>query len=280
MFSPDQYELLDFGDGRKLEQIAGRIVDRPCPAADGKSQSRPEIWKQAEGKFIRAAEEGHWQPKSFAPDDWHVAWNQSRLSLKPTKFGHLGLFAEQAENWQWITKRITAANQPKILNLFGYTGGSTLAAAAAGAEVVHVDAAKNVVQWARRNAELSGLADAPIRWIAEDATKFVERELKRDNKYDAVILDPPSYGHGPKGEVWKVQRDLMPLLRSIGKLTEGRRQFILLTCHSPGFGPAELQACLSDTIFGSCQAGGSSAKMQIATSAGRKLSAGAAARWP
>lgn len=280
MFDADQYELLDFGDGRKLERYGQLVVDRPSPPAENTRISQPNLWKSADARFVREGNRGHWQPKSFRPGNWQLQWNESVFLLKPTEFGHLGVFVEQAGNWQWIAKRVSTLDKPKVLNLFAYTGGSTLAAAAAGAEVVHVDSAKNIVAWARRNAELSGLAAAPIRWITEDATRFVERELKRGNRYDAVILDPPSYGHGPKGESWKVQRDLLPLLRAIGELTEGQRKFILLTCHSPGFGPAELQASLSDAIFGSCQAGGGAKRMAIDTRSGRKLPAGAAARWP
>ena len=148
---------------------------------------------------------GNGRDRRELPERWTIAHGPLQFELKRTDFGHLGLFPEQAENWDWIAERVAAAGRPlKVLNLFAYTGGSTLAAAAAGAEVVHVDAAKNIVAWARRNAELSGLADAPIRWIAEDAMKFVKRELKRGNRYDAVILDPPSYGHGPQGEVWRL----------------------------------------------------------------------------
>jgi 23S rRNA (cytosine1962-C5)-methyltransferase len=280
MFEASEYQLIDFGNGRKLERFADVVVDRPSPAAEQAAVQSPELWKTAAAKFVRGGNEGQWQPKSFARQRWEIRWRESVFALKPTDFGHLGVFVEQARNWQWIQRRVAALDRPKVLNLFAYTGGGTLAAAAAGADVVHVDAAKNVVGWARQNAKLSGLADAPIRWIAEDATKFVERELKRGNHYDAVILDPPSYGHGPKAEVWKIQRDLMPLLRSIAKLTEGRRKFILLTCHSPSFGPAELQACLADAIFGSCQAGAGGAQMQITGQDGRPLPAGAMARWP
>ena len=162
------------------------------------------------------------------------------LELKRTNFGHLGLFPEQAANWPWIAEQVASAPAMRVLNLFAYTGGSTLAAAAAGAEVVHVDAAKNIVAWARRNAALSGLADAPIHWIAEDALKFVKRELRRENRYDAVILDPPSYGHGAHGEVWRLSQHLPRLLELCGQLTAGRRRFMLLTCHTPDFEPARL----------------------------------------
>jgi 23S rRNA (cytosine1962-C5)-methyltransferase len=164
----------------------------------------------------------------------------------------------------------------KILNLFAYTGASTLTAAAAGAEVVHVDAAQNVVAWARRNAELSGLADAPVRWIAEDATKFVKRELRRGNRYDAVILDPPSYGHGPRGEVWRLSKHLPHLLRMLAELTAGRRRFLLLTCHTPRFGPGRLERLVTDTL-GSGHATAEHMTLRAAT--GGELPSGVAVRW-
>jgi 23S rRNA (cytosine1962-C5)-methyltransferase len=167
-----------------------------------------------------------------------------------------------------------------VLNLFAYTGGSTLAAAAAGAEVTHIDAAKNVVAWARENAKASGLGEAPIRWITEDAAKFVRREVRRGNRYDAVILDPPSYGHGPKGEAWKLSTDLPALLSGCTELMADRKAFFLLTCHTPGFGPAELEALVSDTLFGRCQQGVTTRNLALTTADGRRLPCGTAARWP
>ena len=213
-------------------------------------RANPDLWTQADARFEgRDEQRGQWTDRRELPERWTVAHGPLRFELKRTEFGHLGLFPEQAENWDWIARAavrqrgrlarmLRAGETPalrEVLNLFAYTGGSTLAAAAAGAEVVHVDAAKNVVAWARRNAELSGLADAPIRWIAEDAMKFVKRELKRGNRYDAVILDPPSYGHGPHGEVWRLSKHLPRLLDLCAELTAGRPQFMLLTCHTPGY---------------------------------------------
>lgn len=282
MFAPDQYELLDFGDGRKLERVGGWVVDRPCPAADGARRQDASQWAGADGQFRRSDKDaGKWKWRGSPPADWAVQHGEFALQLKPTDFGHLGVFPEQAENWDWISQKVERAGRPlKVLNLFAYTGGSTLAAAAAGAEVTHVDAAKNVVQWARRSAEHSGLAEHPIRWIAEDAAKFVRRELQRENFYDAVILDPPSYGHGPKGEVWKLSQHLVPLLTDCAELVKRRPAFFLLTCHSPGFGPAELEAMLSDTLFGACGQGVESKPLSLRTISGRNLPAGFAARWP
>jgi 23S rRNA (cytosine1962-C5)-methyltransferase len=237
MFAPAEYELLDFGRGRKLERFGAITLDRPSPAAEGVVTARPELWASATASFERGAgETGRWIVSNERggdplPESWTISHVALKFLLKPTDFGHIGLFPEQQSNWDWLSE--TIANRPlKVLNLFAYTGGSTLAAAAAGAEVVHIDAAKNVVDWARQNAALSGLEQAPIRWIVEDVLKFVRREVRRGNRYDGVILDPPSYGHGPKGEAWKIDDHLPVLLDLVGKLTAGNPNFMLATCHS------------------------------------------------
>ena len=293
MFPQDQYQLLDFGDGRRLERFGEITLDRPCQAAEVR-QANPDAWHNSDARFDgRDEQQGQWTYRRELPERWTIAHGRLRFELKRTEFGHLGLFVEQAENWDWISSRVSplptnlrlvpgegpgvrAARPLKILNLFAYTGGSTLAAAGA-AEVTHVDAAKNVVAWARRNAELSGLADAPIRWIAEDAAKFVKRELKRGNRYDAVILDPPSYGHGPRGEVWRLSKHLPRLLAMCGELTAGRLQFMLLTCHTPAYEPETLRDMLLEAIGG----GGAVVARQLAipSSTGRELPSGAVVRW-
>lgn len=280
MFSPDQYQLLDFGQGRKLERFGAYVLDRLSPAAEGAAPRAPDLWCTAVARYERTdAQRGRWAGIETLPERWSIEHAPFQLELKPTDFGHLGVFPEQAENWDWIVDKVRAAARPvKVLNLFAYTGGSTLAAAAAGAEVTHIDAAKNVVGWARRNAELSGLASAPIRWIAEDAVKFVTRELRRQNRYDAVILDPPSYGHGPKGEIWKVEDGLRPLLEMCGELTAGRPTFMLVTCHSPGLGPQELARLLTETIPACRLLEIDAFELALATAAGRKLPSGVAVR--
>jgi 23S rRNA (cytosine1962-C5)-methyltransferase len=279
MFASDEYQLLDFGEGRKLERCGSVVLDRLCPAAEGVSPADRQLWKQPAARYQRTnGDKGVWQTSGAAqPAPWTIAHGSLRLELKLTDFGHLGVFPEQAANWDWIAERVERASGPtKVLNLFAYTGGSTLAAAAAGAEVVHVDAAHNTVAWARRNAELSGLADAPIRWIAEDAMLFVRRELKRGNRYQAVILDPPSYGHGPKGEAWKLAEDLAELLSLCAELTAVDRRFVLLSCHSPGFGPRELGNMMAQA-FG--EANIETGEMVLNTAAGRPLPCGAMARY-
>ena len=288
------YQLLDFGDGRRLERFGRFVLDRPCPAAEGIERADPGAWRSADARFNgREAEKGDWTDRRELPQRWTVVFDCLRFELKRTDFGHLGIFPEQAENWQWLDRLAaagtaacgdvmadvpSAAKQPlKVLNLFAYTGGSTLAAAAAGMEVVHLDAAKNVVAWARRNAELSGLADAPIRWIAEDAMKFVKREIKRSNRYDAVILDPPSYGHGSRGEVWRLAKDLPRLIELCGELTDGRPAFVLLTCHTPGYDAETLRSMMVD-VFGN-DARIAAGPLGITDDNGRRLSAGVVVRW-
>jgi 23S rRNA (cytosine1962-C5)-methyltransferase len=306
MVPPDQYDLLDFGDGRRLERFGGVVLDRPCPAAEGVPRAMPELWRQADARFERGEEEeGRWSvAKATLPEQWTVAHGPLRFELKRTPFGHVGLFPEQAENWEWIAGQAGQADrgagcQPasasqadwqsaprpagwkpalRVLNLFAYTGGSTLAAAA-GAEVVHVDAARNIVAWARRNAELSGLAGRPIHWIAEDAQKFVRRELRRGSRYDAVILDPPSYGHGLRGEVWRLSEHLPRLLAQCAELTAGRRRFMLLTCHTPGYEPERLREMLAAALGDSERGAIEARQMVLRTAAGRELPSGVAVYW-
>lgn len=287
------YELLDFGEGRKLERFGDIVLNRPCPAAEGAAKARPELWTTASARFRGPRTgDGSWapNPKQWLPADWnftHSGAADFRLQLEALPSGQVGVFPEQEENWDWIERQVVRAKPQvvvehplRVLNLFAYTGGSTLAAAAAGAEVVHVDAAGSVVERARGNAALSGLTDRPIRWIVEDAVKFCRREVKRGNQYDAVILDPPTYGHGPKGEAWKIGEHLLPLLALCGELTRERRAFLLLSCHSPGIGPAELGAYLSDGLFGHCGQPPATGELILKTADGRRLESGVFARWP
>ena len=285
---PD-YELLDFGDGRKLERVGTWVLDRPCPGAAGIKPTRRADWLRAMARFDgERAAEGAWLP---AADRWDAAGilmdvpleggRGFRMRLEPLPSGQVGVFPEQRRNWQWIVGRCAVAVTPlKVLNLFAYTGGSTLAAAVGGAEIVHVDAVRSVVERARQNAAASRLAEHCIRWITEDALKFCRREVKRGNRYDAVILDPPTYGHGPKGEEWSIKRDMLPLLKLCGELTERRPKFVLLTCHTPGIGPAELSAYLSDGAFGHCGQPPRTGELTLQTADGRRLPSGMFARWP
>ncbi len=295
-FVTRDYELVDFGNGRKLERFGSYLLDRPAPAAEGVSRRQVSAWRRADARYERhPGQPGRWLYYTRPiTDPWTMAWGPLRLELKLTDFGHLGLFAEQADNWQWIANQVSATKRPlKVLNLFAYTGASTLAAAVAGAAVTHVDAAANVVAWARRNAELSGLADAPIRWITDDALKFARRELKRGVTYDAVILDPPSFGHGPKGESWKLADHLAELWEVCLQLAAGQPSFLLASCHSEpwstGDSLAEYLTLKSSPALDASRMEG--CEMGIASTCGEKLrgdkrlhpakplSCGAAARW-
>ncbi len=281
MCDAENYQLLDFGEGRKLEQYGPLRLDRPCPAADGETPSHQELWETADARFSgESANAGQWQARRELPARWPVHFGPSVLELKRCESGHVGVFAEQAENWNWLAQMVHGFRPPiRVLNLFGYTGGSTLACAGAGAEVTHVDAARNVVAWARRNAALSGLGDSPIRWIAEDALKFARREAKRGSHYDAVILDPPSYGHGPRGEVWRLSRHLPRLLSLCAELTAGQCRFLLLTGHTPNYGPLRLEAMVRDAFPDAPDGEFASDIMRLRTSAGRELPSGAVVRW-
>jgi 23S rRNA (cytosine1962-C5)-methyltransferase len=295
--SSRDYELLDFGEGRKLERFGAIVLDRPCPAAERGRKLSPDLWGRATARYERThSDNGVWIPHGAVPKQWAVSFplhipgsNESKVAvtfqLQPSPFGHVGVFLEQYDNWNWIVRQVSKSHTAigrtvRVLNLFAYTGGSTLAAAAAGAEVVHIDAARNIVERARENAELSALGDRPIRWIVEDAAKFCQRELKRGNHYDAVILDPPSYGHGPKGEPWKLEHHLLPLLRCCRQLTAKHRGFVLTTCHTPGIGPAELAAYLAEGIFGGCSQPPQAGELFLETATGRRLQSGVFARWP
>lgn len=281
MFSPEQYQLLDFGDGRKLERFGPVVLDRPSPAAGGFRPARNDAWESAAARFEKSGDSaGHWIERSPLPAAWSIEHDRVTFELKATEFGHVGLFAEQAENWDWIARLMAAANRPlNVLNLFAYTGGSTLAAAAAGASVTHVDSAKNTVAWARRNAQRSGLADAPIRWITEDAARFVQRELRRENRYDAIVLDPPSYGHGPKREVWKLSKDLAPLLQICRKLLTDKPAFFLLTCHTPEFSSDNLNQLIRQIGIAQEHNEIQSHPLFITATDGRRLPSGVMVRW-
>lgn len=275
MFTLSDYELVDFGGQRKLERFGSVFVDRPSPVATG-AREHPERWEYA----LRFDKTRNRWSKTPPREEWYFHVDALTFELTTTDSGQVGIFPEQADNWAWIQKRVSSRNNPKVLNLFGYTGASTLAAASAGAEVVHVDSSKSAVRWARRNANRSELHDAPIRWIVEDAPKFVRREFKRGNRYDGIILDPPSYGHGPKAEEWKLSRDLIELLGDCKNILADTPAFFLLSCHTSGFGEAELGAALTTCLFGSCAAGVRTQELVLSTREGRRLPAGHAAVWP
>lgn len=246
------YQLLDSGDFNKLERFGPYRFIRPAGQAIW-SKSLPEgEWKKAHGEFKHAKgsqSHGEWTFSSKLPEEsWILRFQDLSFKVQPTGFGHMGLFPEQAPNWIWIKELIRNSGKPSanILNIFGYTGAGTLAAASVGASVTHIDGSKPTVTWAKTNLELSGLGDKPVRWIVDDAMKFLKRELRRGNRYDGVIMDPPSFGRGPKGEVWKIEKHLPELIELCRQILTANPLFFLLSTHSPGFSALSLKNLLLD----------------------------------
>ena len=243
------YELLDSGNGAKLERFGEVVLARPCAQAVWQTQ-RPTRWKSADATFDR--EDGNrWHGRNRLPQEWVIDVDGTRFRLSGTDFGHLGIFPEQRAQWTWIRETVAAAGRPvRVLNLFAYSGGSTLAAARGGAEVCHLDASKGMVQWARANAALNGLENHPIRWIVDDAHKFLNREIRRGRRYDGIILDPPTYGRGGNGETYKIERDLTETLRLCRALLSDSPLFLLLSAHTPGHTPIVLGNVLTQALRG------------------------------
>ena len=245
------YALIDSGGGRKLERYGRFKVVRPEPQCLWSQRLAESEWTRADATFDPSNEEdtGRWSFTTPAPETWTLKWRDVAFHGRFTSFRHLAFFPEQAANWEWLDARVRAAGRPlKILNLFGYTGVATLAMAAAGAEVTHVDASKKAIGWARENATLSKLDDRPIRWICEDARKYVARELKRGNRYDGIILDPPKYGRGPDGEVWKLYEHLPEMVSSCAQLLSDDASFLLLNAYAERISGVALASLLSDTV--------------------------------
>lgn len=229
------YEVLDTRCGEKLERWGKYLLVRPDPQVIWQTEMAIDGWKHPNGHYHRSSKGGGSWEFFDLPETWQISYGELRFNLKPFSFKHTGLFPEQAANWDWFMKLIREAGRPiKVLNLFAYTGGATLAALAAGASVTHVDASKGMVTWARENAESSDLADRPVRWLVDDCTKFVQRERRRGNTYDAIIMDPPSYGRGPKGEVWKIEETIYPLLLLAEQILSDDPLFFLLNSYTTG----------------------------------------------
>ncbi len=245
-----QYELLDTGSGEKLERWGDVVLRRPDPLIIWPLAKETPIWQQADAHYHRSSSGGgQWDMKRQLPDRWVVSYDKLSFYIKPTSFKHTGLFPEQAANWSWMMDKIRKGNRPiKVLNLFAYTGGASVACASAGAEVCHVDASKGVVQWAKENLQLSGLGDKPVRFITDDVFKFVQREERRGNKYDAIIMDPPSYGRGPNGETWKLEDDLFPFVQFCTKILSDNPLFLLINSYTTGLSPTVLHNLLSMSL--------------------------------
>ena len=283
MFEPNQYRLIDFGNGRKLESFNGIDVLRSCPAAEGVRPAQPSLMANCELEYCQ--KKRAWTPAGRYPADWSIRHGDLVLGLKPTPFGHLGVFAEQADNWTWLdsiasrTKGTAAFNGATAINLFAYTGGSTLKLASLGARVVHVDSAKTVVNWARNNAELSGLSKRPVRWIVDDAMTFLQREVRRGNRYDVIVADPPAFGHGGKKASWKIDRDLPRLISLLAEVCQKQPLAVLITWHSQGISASDVGDLMAAEFGNRLARESRSLTLDLVTGDGRKLNCGNVVRW-
>ena len=274
------YEVLDTSEGEKLERWGDYLLVRPDPQVIWNTPKELPGWRKMNGHYHRSSKGGGEWEFFDLPKQWEIAYKELRFNLKPFSFKHTGLFPEQAVNWDWFSDKIRNAGRPvKVLNLFAYTGGATLAAAAAGAAVTHVDASKGMVNWAKENARSSGLEAAPIRWLVDDCMKFVEREIRRGNHYDGIIMDPPSYGRGPKGEIWKIEDSIYDFIQLCTKILSDDPLFFLVNSYTTGLAPAVLTYMLSTELK---RFGGHVDSQEIGlpvTKTGLVLPCGASGRW-
>ena len=244
------YRLIDTKSGERLERWGDVTLIRPDPQVIWHTPPMTDLWNRADGHYHRSKSGGgQWEYHKKPPESWQIKYHDLRFIVRPTGFKHTGLFPEQAVNWDWMQEKIRSAGRPvRVLNLFAYTGGATLACAAAGAEVCHVDAAKGMVQWARENAAASGLTEKPIRWIVDDCEKFIRREARRGKTYDAIIMDPPSYGRGPGGEIWKLENSIYPLVEACLDILSEQPLFFLLNSYTTGLSPSVMGYLLHSLI--------------------------------
>ncbi len=275
------YELIDTSEGERLERWGKYLLIRPDPQIIWKNEKKSLLWEKADAMYKRSSGGGGGWKNNRLPEQWKIRYGDLNFVVRPTGFKHTGLFPEQAANWDWFSALIRSAGRPvKVLNLFAYTGGATVAAAKAGASVCHVDAAKGMVAQAKENAALSGLADAPIRYIVDDCKKFVEREIKRGNRYDGVIMDPPSYGRGPSGEVWKIEDNIDELVGLVVKVLSDEPLFFLVNSYTTGLSPLAMNYILNLRL---CRRfGGKAEAGELAlpvTRTGGFLPCGASVRW-
>jgi 23S rRNA (cytosine1962-C5)-methyltransferase len=275
------YELIDCGGGEKLERWGKHVLVRPDPQAIWQTPRNNPLWRRPDARYARASTGGGAWEKKDVPAQWQVRYRELTFQVKPMNFKHTGLFPEQAANWDFAMEQIRRAGRPiSVLNLFAYTGGATVACAAAGASVCHVDAARGMVSWGRDNARASGLENAPIRWIVDDCAKFVEREIRRGRRYDAVIMDPPSYGRGPSGEVWKLEDSLWPFVELVAGVLSDEPLFFLINSYTTGLAPSVLTYILESLI--TPKYGGRTHSDELGlpvTESGLALPCGATGRW-
>lgn len=274
------YELLDSGNGLKLERFGSFVVSRPDPEALWENILSQDIWDNADLIFERSSSKGTWKIKHGVVTPWNISHGGFTFMLKPTSFKHVGIFPEQVQNWTWITEKIQTANRPiEVLNLFAYTGGATLAALSAGASVTHVDGSKTAVTWAKENAALSGLAEKPVRWILDDARAYLKREIKRGKRYDAISMDPPAFGHGPDDEPWKIEEHFLDLMELVREVLSDNPLFIVINGYTAGYSPLTFE---NNLITYMKHYGGVIEKGELAIEesvSGRLLPAGIFARW-
>ena len=274
------FEVLDTGSGEKLERWGKYILARPDPQTIWPPALSSKRWTDADAHYLRTGGGGHWEFRRTIPEEWTIGYDRLRFFVRPTGFKHTGLFPEQAVNWDWIRSLIESrGNTPRVLNLFGYTGGATVACASAGAHVTHVDAAKGMVSWAKRNVELNALPQDRFRFIVEDANAFVQREIRRGRTYDAILMDPPSYGRGPSGEVWKLENELFPLVESCTALLSKHPLFFMINSYTTGFQPAVLTNVLERTIGKRFQGSVDAEEVCLPVTAGGILPCGATGRF-
>lgn len=275
------YEVIDCSQGEKLERWGRYLLVRPDPQVIWDTPKGHKGWKHMNGHYHRSSKGGGEWEFFDLPEQWSIGYKGLTFNLKPFSFKHTGLFPEQAANWDWFSGRIRKAGRPvKVLNLFAYTGGATLAAAKAGASVTHVDASKGMVGWAKENAASSGLSDAPIRWIVDDCAKFVEREIRRGRRYDAIIMDPPSYGRGPSGEIWKLEENLFPFVELVAGVLSDEPLFFLINSYTTGLAPSVLTYLLETLV--ARRYGGRTESQELGlpvTATGLALPCGASGRW-
>ena len=274
------YALLDTSGGARLERWGNYILVRPDPQAIWQSAKRHEGWKAPNAVYHRSGSGGgHWEIRSL-PESWKISYRDLTFQVKPMNFKHTGIFPEQAVNWDFMREQIRKAGRPvKVLNLFAYTGGATMACAREGASVVHVDASKGMVQWAKENAVLCGVADRPIRYLVDDCMKFVERENRRGNRYDGIVMDPPSYGRGPGGEVWQLEETLYPFMTRVMRLLSPRPLFFVLNSYSTGLSVAVMEYLLRLTLPKGLGGRFESGEIGLRTADGMDFPSGSAARW-